>query len=49
MEYPSNFEHFPKKEDPYSSSISEISDRPRLGHATQYSAPSQNILGQSTY
>ena len=48
MESPPNFEHFEKKEDPHSKCISEISDRPMLGHATNYSAPSQNIVRQST-
>ena len=48
MESPSNFEHFETKEDRHSYCISEISDRRRLGHATDYSAPSQNILWKST-
>ena len=48
MESRSNFEHFETKEDRHSYCISEISDGPRLGHATQYSALSQNMLRQST-
>ena len=48
IESPSNFEHFQKKENPHSECISEFNDRVRLGHATHYSAPSQNILRQST-
>ena len=47
MESPSNFEHFQTKEDPHSQCISQISDRPRLGHPTDNSAVSQNILRQS--
>ena len=48
MKSPSTFEHFQKEEDRHSYCISEISDRPMLGHATHYSAPSQNIPQQST-
>ena len=50
MEFPSNFEHFQKKKkNRHRLCISEINDRLRLGHATRCSAPSQNILRQSTY
>ena len=48
MEFPSNFEHFQKKDDRHRYCISEISDRPRFGHTTHYSAQSQNILREST-
>ena len=48
MESPSNLKHFQKKEYRHSRFIFEISDRPRLGRATHYSAPSQNIFWQST-
>ena len=49
MEYASNFEHFQKKEDRHRECISEISDRPKLGHATHYSAPCQNIIRESKW
>ena len=48
LESPSHFEHFQKEEDRHSYCFSEISDRPKLGQATHYSAPSLNILRQST-
>ena len=48
MEPTSNFEHFQKKDDRHSQCISEINHRLRLDHADHYSAPSQNILRQST-
>ena len=48
MESPANVEHFQRKEHPHSSCISQISVRLRLGEASHYPAPSQNILRQST-
>ena len=50
MEFQSKFEHFQKKKKNRPSyCTSEINERLRVGHATHYSPPSQDILLQSTY
>ena len=48
METTTNFKHFQKTEDRYSSCISEITDCQIVGYTTRLKAPCHNILREST-